>query len=121
MPLSSMRFTLREILVVVAAAALLAARMKGGYPYPETTLQRVVTVVIGLACGLGAMRHPLVLLAVVLVVWVFTPSANDPGFQIFHTLAAGGAVGWIIGAPLDSVARRVNPTNAASESSQTGL
>jgi hypothetical protein len=117
--MADVRFTVRQMMLAVAIIAVsiyLISEMENGGCMPPLAdrPQGVLTVVaVAGALCIGAIRYPLVSLAIGLVLWLVSPTLHDGSGW---TLCEGSyLLGWIIGAPIGWVSRRLKQTGNSSK------
>ena len=102
MRLSSPRFTIRRLMVVVVVVALTSLVASNPYRHDGIRDNRIVIPVasiIAVAYGLGAMRRPKMFLVPLIAAWIATPTVFDRSPDLIDACAMGCYLGWIIGVP----------------------
>jgi hypothetical protein len=107
--LPGLRVTLRRLMLWVAIAAI-GSLIVSELAEPIRPHNKTVDILVGLAVsaafGVGAVRHPLIFLAIGLVVWKCTLAVDHPSVNA-ATLSVGGSfIAWLIGAPAGYCSRR---------------
>ena len=111
------RFRLRTLLVAVAAVALVLLVASNPDRQDGITDKRVVipvASVVAAVYGLGSMCRPLAFLVPLLVAWIITPRVDHPRPDVINVSVAGCALGWIIGAPVGWISRRLTRPTATA-------
>ncbi len=110
MRLPRIRFTVRRLMVAVAIVALISLVASNPERHDGITDKRVVTPVasvVAAAYGFGAMRRPLVFLLPLLAILSVTSQVDHPTPDVINISAAGCFLGWLIGAPVGWISRRL--------------
>jgi hypothetical protein len=109
--LPGLRFTLRRAMlwVVVAAVASLIVSELGEPILPQNkTVDILVGLAVTAAFGVGAVRHPLISLAILLLVWNVVPKIDHPSVNAATLSVGGSCIAWLIGAPAGYYSRWLN-------------
>jgi hypothetical protein len=108
--LQGFRFTLRQAMlwVLIAAIASLIVSEMGEPILPQNqTVDILVGLAVSAAFGVGAVRHPVIFLAILLLVWNCAPAIDHPSVNAATLSIGGSCIAWLIGAPAGYYSRRL--------------
>jgi hypothetical protein len=108
--LPGFRFTFKRVMlwVVIAAIASLIVLELGEPALPQNkTVDILVGLAVSAAFGVGAVRRPLIFLAIGLVVWNCAPAVDHPSVNAATLSLGGSMIAWLIGAPAGYFSRRL--------------
>jgi hypothetical protein len=121
--LPGFRFTMRRAMlwVVIAAIASLLVLELGEPALPQNkTVDILVGLAVSAAFGVGAVRRPLIFLAIGLVVWNCAPAIDHPSVNAATLSLGGSMIAWLIGAPAGYFSKRLKRRGDSRQLRQDG-